>query len=364
MEIFQNSIIKLVVRQGPNADREHIILGSGELGYTNDTNRLFVGDGFLSGGHVTGNLFQGSAATITDVSLWPALYGDSAFATDTNKFYILTQGDGSSLSDWLLVGGIYSSGHSQLSISNDNKITLNPISSGFISNDAITSRFYINSGRLDLSPISSGYVSVDALSSPLTLNNGKISLLPISSGYVSVDALSSPLTISNGKISLLPLSSGYFSSDSVEYPIIINNNKISLDDVPIQKVSSKTITSGTGLNIYNNGVLSNGIAFNTLSSDILIESNHIYAKYDGVSDNFINSKGISSYEKLSTGHYRFVFSSTLPIIDYIPITQIIGLNNLSYQARTLAIELSSCDVKIVNSGGSSIDSEIVLHITY
>ena len=90
MEILQNSILKLIIRQGSDTDRRSIILDSGELGYTVDTTRLFVGDGFLSGGRVVGNLFRGAAPTITDASLWPALYGDYAFASDHKKNYVLT----------------------------------------------------------------------------------------------------------------------------------------------------------------------------------------------------------------------------------------------------------------------------------
>ena len=49
------TIVKLKVRRGSNAQRQTIVLDQGEVGYTIDTKRLFVGDGSTTGGHVVGN---------------------------------------------------------------------------------------------------------------------------------------------------------------------------------------------------------------------------------------------------------------------------------------------------------------------
>ena len=45
------SIVKLKVRRGTDVERRQIVLDSGELGYTLDEKRLFVGDGFTIGGN-------------------------------------------------------------------------------------------------------------------------------------------------------------------------------------------------------------------------------------------------------------------------------------------------------------------------
>ena len=50
------TIVKLKVRRGSNAQRESIVLDQGEVGYTLDTRRLFVGDGATLGGNVIGNI--------------------------------------------------------------------------------------------------------------------------------------------------------------------------------------------------------------------------------------------------------------------------------------------------------------------
>ena len=78
IEILENTLLKLLVRRGTDTDRQQIILSEGELGYTTDTERLYVGNGSDTGGNVTGNKFLGSnggpAATFTE-----AVIGDMAF---------------------------------------------------------------------------------------------------------------------------------------------------------------------------------------------------------------------------------------------------------------------------------------------
>ena len=53
------TIVKFKVRRGSDAQRSKVILDRGEVGYTIDTKRLFVGDGVLSGGNVIGSKFHG-----------------------------------------------------------------------------------------------------------------------------------------------------------------------------------------------------------------------------------------------------------------------------------------------------------------
>ena len=48
-------ISKIKVRRGTNAQRQNIVLDQGELGYTTDTNRLYVGNGVVNGGIVVGS---------------------------------------------------------------------------------------------------------------------------------------------------------------------------------------------------------------------------------------------------------------------------------------------------------------------
>jgi hypothetical protein len=109
IQITNNTLLKIIVRQGTDNDRKNAFLNSGELGYTTDTQRLFVGNGGLNGGVLVGNLFKGSGPNITTFS--PAEIGDLAYNNDANVLYRLKENDGSNISDWekiSTVGGISS----------------------------------------------------------------------------------------------------------------------------------------------------------------------------------------------------------------------------------------------------------------
>lgn len=196
MEILQNTLIQLIVRQGSDADRQSILIKSGEPVFTTDTHRLYVGNGALSGGTLVGNKFQGIGPTITNFI--HAVSGDLAYDTNTNTLNVLTTNSGSTFTDWTPIANL---------------------------------------------------------------------------------------------------------------------------------------------------------------------SNPIYVKYDGVADSINFSRNISTSTKLSAGHYRFTYGP-LPTSNLIPTTEIFGLSALGYQARTISISNSACDVKVVSLTGASTDAIITLMINY
>lgn len=55
INVTSDTVIKLIIRRGTNADRQTIVLASGELGYAIDTKRVYVGDGITLGGNIVGN---------------------------------------------------------------------------------------------------------------------------------------------------------------------------------------------------------------------------------------------------------------------------------------------------------------------
>lgn len=309
MEIFQNTLLQLIIRQGLDSDRKRIVLKSGELGFTTDTERLFVGNGSLSGGTVAGNLFKGSAPDIT--TLAPCVIGDYVFDSDKNKLYRLNQNDGSNLSDWQLIGGIYTAGDSYLSFSSDNEITLNALSAFSISQDA--------------------------LDSPLSLSAGRIHLNPLSAGHVSHDVVASPLYVEDGRIKL--------------------------DNIDIANVSTNTLTVTGGLIMVANGVPATGTAVNPLSTNIYIESNQLYAKYNGLSSTTEYLKNITTVNKLSAGYYRFNYLN-LPTSNLIPTVQLYGDDFWDYKIRTVNSNLSSTDVKVLNGSDVMADAIVTLLINY
>jgi microcystin-dependent protein len=128
VEILENTLLKLLVRRGTDSDRRNIVLTDGELGYTTDTERLFIGNSINKGGVVVGNIYQGAAANLT--TLAPAVTGDYAYETDTNELKIITAGTGSSLSNWTVVANKITAGDKTLNIDSTSKITVGKSSVG------------------------------------------------------------------------------------------------------------------------------------------------------------------------------------------------------------------------------------------
>ena len=90
IEINNNTVIRLVIRRGPNSDRLLSNLAQGELGYTTDTRRLFIGNGQPGDDTVAGNVFLGITPT---PSLFEsvAVVGDSIYNEVDGTLNVWTQ---------------------------------------------------------------------------------------------------------------------------------------------------------------------------------------------------------------------------------------------------------------------------------
>ena len=92
-----DAIIK--VKRGPEADRKVVTFGDGELAYSTDIKRMFVGDGGLGGNPV------GTKVHITSATPAYALSGDLLVTSvaDASLLYVLTGTDHGSLSSYVLL---------------------------------------------------------------------------------------------------------------------------------------------------------------------------------------------------------------------------------------------------------------------
>jgi len=95
-------IVKFKLRRGTDAQRESVVLEQGELGYTTDSKRVFVGDGFLSGGNVLGAKNHPPMYVGTRTDLTEAVTGDMVY--EDNLLYQLSGTDASQVSDWMFAG--------------------------------------------------------------------------------------------------------------------------------------------------------------------------------------------------------------------------------------------------------------------
>lgn len=196
MEILNNTILKLVFRQGTDTERKHIKFTSGEPAFVTDTGRLFIGTGNLSGGKLVGNLSLSSTADLT--TLEAGYVGDIAFDTDNNKLHRIFANDGSTITDWEVIGGVYSSGDNYITIDNANNITLNALSANALSNDLVSGTIILDSGRLALSsniPFQSVSTKTMLVSGGLTATANGVNVTGS-----AVNPLSSNLVITSNEI--------------------------------------------------------------------------------------------------------------------------------------------------------------------
>lgn len=100
------TIVKIKVRRGSDDQRKKLVLDQGELGYTIDTKRVFVGDGSLSGGRVVGNKNFGVFNLESGLgNVAGAQIGDIGYAN--TKLYTLTASEyDSSLTGWSYIGPV------------------------------------------------------------------------------------------------------------------------------------------------------------------------------------------------------------------------------------------------------------------
>lgn len=89
IEITSDTVVKILVRRGLEAERKLTTLTEGELGYSIDTQRVFIGDGITPGGNIIGNRFLGAPAQ-KGVFDSAAAKGDTVYETSSNTLYAYT----------------------------------------------------------------------------------------------------------------------------------------------------------------------------------------------------------------------------------------------------------------------------------
>ena len=175
------TIVKFKVRRGTNSEREKVVLDQGELGYTLDTKRLFVGEG-LSGGNVVGsknfgafNLESGLGGTVG------AQIGDFGYAN--SKLYTLTaESYTSDLGGWGYIGNLPDNASLEFDSSNFLSIKLSAIDATNLQNETFGVGLKRNNTAIDLR-YSTRYFEISA--EELTLKDGAINVASISTSLLS-----------------------------------------------------------------------------------------------------------------------------------------------------------------------------------
>lgn len=150
-------IVKLKIRRGTDSQRRTTLLDQGELGYTTDTKRLFVGNGVLSGGLNLGTKVHPPLTNYYSLSTLNAETGDLVIAN--NLFYQLTGSNYNVLSAWANVSQKFDT--TQFSFNGSNVVS--------IPNNSLDPIV------LQASKVNGGLV-VDGLGLYASLNNGTLAL--------------------------------------------------------------------------------------------------------------------------------------------------------------------------------------------
>jgi len=208
------TIIKLKIRRGTNAQRKNIILEQGELGYTIDTKRVYIGDGVLSGGRPVGSVNHLPVQNGGRVNV-NAEPGDIVF--DSSIIYQLTGADATVLNNWIPItslisniadnsiggtkfapsaafsqGGLVATQQDGLSANVDNStiiITDNTLRVGSINENNISSSTFGNG----IIGGNSQKVSVDADPSSFGFTSGVLSLTSLPPSIVNFDSIDSDI---------------------------------------------------------------------------------------------------------------------------------------------------------------------------
>lgn len=91
------NVAKIKIRRGLDSERTQIILDSGELGFTTDTQRLYVGDGVTLGGIPASNKYAGSYANVNIITQ----IEEGDFVVIANVFYIYNGGGKNNLANYV-----------------------------------------------------------------------------------------------------------------------------------------------------------------------------------------------------------------------------------------------------------------------
>lgn len=237
------SIIKLKVRRGTDSQRQRVVLEQGELGFTVDTQRLFVGNGVLSGGVVVGNIFH-TPLTVNNSrnSLNNAVKGD--VVNENGFLYQLSGSDYSQLSSWAFIGPKLD--NTSIGYNASREIELK--SNGIDANKFASTAAY-NRGGLVATSLSGLSANVDGITLTITSNN-QLSVLQINQNNIASSSLGNGLTGGNGNLLSLNVGAGFS----------FNSGVLSLTSLPTNSVGVSSIGStaiGSGLSLSAGTLVSN-----------------------------------------------------------------------------------------------------------
>ncbi len=242
-------IVKLKIRRGTEAQRTSVILEQGELGYTTDNKRIWVGDGFTSGGNITGNIVHPPLSISSRTALATATTGDLVY--ENNFLYQLSGTDYSVLSSWGFIGSVPDTNTIDYNASNKLHVIDNAISARNLHPDSVYS-----SGAIGLNATAGLSANVD--NSTLTVNTltNQLSVLTIDENHIATSSFGNGVQGGGGTtISIDATSTFSFPSGELE----IASVPAGVVDANALKGSSVGATLNVSGNVLNLATIGNGL---------------------------------------------------------------------------------------------------------
>jgi hypothetical protein len=225
-------VIKLKIRRGTDADRKLIKLDQGELGFTTDTQRVFVGNGVDSGGVVVGNkVYAPVNNTYNHLSTINAQVGDIQPLSGVS--YQLIGTDYTQLSNWSLFSPQLNTTYLKYSNDQTGVLTLTPasIDSSVLSTTTLSSTtINFNSNKINVNYDT----SIFGATTQLTINTGGIN-----ANHISTSALGQGLIGGSGTL---------LKVDVDGTTIGFAGNKLQLISSPVTALRVENL--GLGFNTY------------------------------------------------------------------------------------------------------------------
>ena len=259
-------IVKYKIRRGTDSQRRSVVLDQGELVYTLDTQRLYVGNGVLSGGISPASKIHATLTNVSSLSNVIAEVNDIVIAN--NVFYQLTSTNYANVSSWVNVGtkvdsrtiqynsnNILSIGLSSLSAGNIDPVTISnglKITGGILQTDYSTKSLEISSNKLAIkaASIDEREIASSTLGNGLSGGSGsKIGLLvnPVtfsfSSGVLQLSSIpAASLTFASINSSWIGSGLSYNSLSSTIDAVLTNTDNSTIVKSPSGIISLNTVT--------------------------------------------------------------------------------------------------------------------------
>jgi len=218
-------IVKLKLRRGTDAQRQTVTLEQGELGYSTDGKRVWVGDGFTIGGNTVGNIAHPPLSVNTRTDLTTAATGDIVY--EDNLLYQLSGTDATTLSSWGFIGSRPDDLSIEYNPSNQLHIVAGSITAAKLSSDVIATN-----GGLSFNPVEGLSANVDGTSITVSSTTGQLSVI---GGTISSSSIGNGLSGGSGS------DIGLDTTSSFTY----TGSKLEFANAPISTVCACAINSAT-----------------------------------------------------------------------------------------------------------------------